>query len=254
MVRNKHLLDSLFTRFFTDPLADKEEIRPFQDNIKKFILSGDVAILEKLKNSLLELPNPEGRNLDVVSDKWDSDPKLLKKGQIRSPTNMWFVGTINNDDSTFAISDKVYDRAMVLNLDKKAKPFEAPETQCPKISAEHLQDLFTKAQKEYSISDRNLRRISALDKYMIQNFKLTFGNRIMKQIKSYVPVIVACGGTELQALDDIMSTKVFRKLEAKNPVYVRQMADNVCAYLDELFGIDKMPLCKEAIRLIEQNI
>ena len=204
--------------------------------------------------SLLELPNPEGRNLDVVSDKWESDPKLLRKGQIRLPTNMWFIGTINNDDSTFAISDKVYDRAMVLNLDKKARPFEAPETEKHKISAEYLQELFVKAQKEYSISDRNLRRISMLDKYMIEHFKLTFGNRIMKQIKSYVPVIVACGGTELQALDDIMSTKVFRKLEAKNPVYVRQMAENVCNYLDELFGIDKMPLCKEAIRLIEQNI
>lgn len=30
--------------------------------------------------SLLELPNPEGRNLDVVSDKWENDPKLLKMG------------------------------------------------------------------------------------------------------------------------------------------------------------------------------
>ena len=204
--------------------------------------------------SLLELPNPEGRNLDVVSDKWDTDPKLLKKGKIRLPVNMWFIGTINNDDSTFAISDKVYDRAMVLNLNTKAIPFDAPKTESHKISAEQLQTLFSKAQKEYSISDRNLRRIQALDKYMIEHFKLTFGNRIMKQIKSYVPVIVACGGTELQALDDIMSTKVFRKLEAKNPVYVRQMADNMCAYLDELFGIDKMPLCKEAIRVIEQNI
>ena len=204
--------------------------------------------------SLLELPNPEGRNLDVVSDKWDNDPKLFKKGKIRLPINMWFIGTINNDDSTFAISDKVYDRAMVLNLDKKAKPFDAKYEEPHKISSEYLQELFTKAQKEYSISDRNLRRISALDKYMIENFKLTFGNRIMKQIKSYVPVVVASGGTELQALDDIMSTKVFRKLEAKNPVYVRQMADSVCAYLDELFGPDKMPLCKEAIRLIEQNI
>ena len=204
--------------------------------------------------SLLELPNPEGRNLDVVTDKWETDPKLLKKGKIRLPLNMWFIGTINNDDSTFAISDKVYDRAMVLNLNTKARPFEAPNTGSHKISAEQLQGLFQKAQKEYKISDRNLRRIQALDKYMIDNFKLTFGNRIMKQIKSYVPVIVGCGGTELQALDDIMSTKVFRKLEAKNPVYVRQMADNVCAYLDELFGIDKMPLCKEAIRLIEQNI
>ena len=73
--------------------------------------------------SLLELPNPEGRYLDVVSDKWPNDPKLLKNGQIKLPDNMWFIGTANNDDSTFAISDKVYDRAMVINLDQKSEPF-----------------------------------------------------------------------------------------------------------------------------------
>ena len=84
--------------------------------------------------SLLEIPNPDGRNLDVVADKWDNDPKLLNKGKLRLPTNMWFIGTANNDDSTFSISDKVYDRAMVLNLDKKATPFEAPETKNLKIS------------------------------------------------------------------------------------------------------------------------
>ena len=204
--------------------------------------------------SLLELPNPEGRNLDVVSDKWENDPKLLNKGKLRLPINMWFIGTANNDDSTFSISDKVYDRAMVLNLDKKAKVFEAPKTKEMKVSAEYLQEQFVKAQKEFDISDRNLRRIKKLDEYMIQTFHITFGNRIMKQIRSYVPVLVACGGTELEALDDILSRKVFRKLESKNPVYVRQAAEGVCTYLDELFGVDKMPLCKEAIRLIEQNI
>ena len=76
--------------------------------------------------SLLEIPNPDGRNLDVVSDRRADDPKKLQhNGKLRLPTNMWFVGTANNDDSTFSISDKVYDRAMVLNLDKKASPFEA---------------------------------------------------------------------------------------------------------------------------------
>ena len=204
--------------------------------------------------SLLEIPNPDGRNLDVVSDKWDNDPKLLRKGKLKLPTNMWFIGTANNDDSTFAISDKVYDRAMVLNLDKKATPFEAPKTPIMKVSANHLQNLFERAQREYDISDRNLRRIKKLDEYMISTFHITFGNRIMKQIRCYVPVLVACGGTELEALDDILSRKVFRKLESKNPVYVKQMAEGVCTYLDELFGVDKMPLCKEAIRLIEQNI
>ena len=204
--------------------------------------------------SLLEIPNPDGRNLDVVADRWEDDPKLLQhNGKLRLPTNMWFVGTANNDDSTFSISDKVYDRAMVLNLDKKATPFEAVGNP-KKISSTHLEELMSRAQREYDLSDRNLRRIKKLDEYMIKTFHITFGNRIMKQIRCYVPVLVACGGTELEALDDILARKVFRKLESKNPVHVKQMADGVCAYLDELFGEDKLPLCKETIRLIEQNV
>ncbi|MDE6505595.1 MAG: AAA family ATPase [Clostridia bacterium] len=204
--------------------------------------------------SLLEIPNPDGRNLDVVADRREDDPKLLQhNGKLRLPTNMWFVGTANNDDSTFSISDKVYDRAMVLNLDKKAIPFEA-KGKSKKISATHLEELMQKAQREYGISDRNMRRIKKLDEYMIKTFHITFGNRIMKQIKSYVPVLAACGGTELEAMDDILARKVFRKLESKNPVYVKQMADGVCNYLDELFGENKLPLCKETIRLIELNV
>ena len=204
--------------------------------------------------SLLEIPNPDGRNLDVVSDVWSNDPKLLKDGKLRLPINMWFVGTANNDDSTFAISDKVYDRAMVLNLDKKAEVFEAPETPTMSISVDHLYDLFAKAQKEFDLSDRNLRRIDKLDKYLIDTFHITFGNRIMKQIRAYVPVLVACGGTELEALDDILSRKVLRKLESKNPVYVRSQSEALCNFLDDLFGQDKMVLCKETIKNIEQNV
>ena len=203
--------------------------------------------------SLLEIPNPNERNLDVVNDVWNTDPILLRNGKLRLPLNMWFIGTANNDDSTFAISDKVYDRAMVLNLDKKAEVFDAPKTDKCEISVEHLYDLFIMAQREYALSERNLRRIKALDKYLIDTFHITFGNRIMKQIQAYVPVLVACGGDELDALDDILSRKVLRKLESKNPVYVKSQSEALCNYIDELFGNDKMELCKEVIHNIEQN-
>ena len=204
--------------------------------------------------SLLELPNPDGRYLDVVSDKWDNDPKLLKDGQLKLPKNMWFIGTANNDDSTFAISDKVYDRAMVINLDKKAQIFEAPKTKGIRLSENHLDKLFKEAQEEYKISKRNLRRIQELDKYMIEYFHITFGNRIMKQIKNYVPVVVACGGEELEAIDDILARKVMRKLESQNPVYVRSQAEGLLNLMDELFGEDNLPLCKEYIEHIERNV
>ena len=203
--------------------------------------------------SLLELPNPEQRYLDVVSDKWDNDPKLLKDGQIRLPANMWFIGTANNDDSTFAISDKVYDRAMVMNLDQKAEYFEAEKTDPVHMSYSHWLKLVAEAQEEYALSERNRRRLSMLDEYLIDKFRITFGNRIMKQINQYIPVSLACGGDELDALDDILARKVLRKLESQNPVYVRSAADGLCNYLEELFGSDKMTLCKDYLRRLERS-
>ena len=203
--------------------------------------------------SLLELPNPEERYLDVVSDKWENDPLQLKDGRIKLPTNMWFIGTANNDDSTFLISDKVYDRAMILDLDQKTERFVAPPTERSIISAEDFEKLVESAKKEYEISYRNRKRLEAFDEYLISHFHVTFGNRIMKQILTYIPVYIACGGEELFALDDILSKKVIRKLESQNPIYFKNAADGLIAYMDDLFGAENMTLCKEHIKRILRN-
>jgi len=203
--------------------------------------------------SLFELPNPDSRNLDVVSDVWDNDPVLLRNGKLRLPLNMYFIGTANNDDSTFAISDKVYDRAIVLNLDNKCDPFEAKRTSPVRISWNHINDLFYKARQKYELSYRNLRRINELDKYLIDTFNITFGNRIMKQIKEYVPVIIECGGTELDAIDDIVSRKILRKLESKNPVYVKSQSEALINKLNDLFGDNKMSQCINVINQLLQS-
>ena len=202
--------------------------------------------------SLLELPDPNKRYIDVVSDVQKGDPRLLKGGRLKLPKNMWFVGTANNDDSTFAISDKVYDRAMVINLDRKTQFFEATPSKKIRLSADQFDAMVARAQKEYGMTARNARRLKKLDAYMIDKFKITFGNRIMKQIRQYIPVYLACGGDELDALDDILSKKVFRKLEAQNPIYVRNSVQGLCNYLDELFGYDRMKLCKEYLRRFER--
>ena len=203
--------------------------------------------------SLLELPNPEERYLTVVSDTWDTDPAGLKDGRIKLPVNMWFIGTANNDDSTFAISDKVYDRAMVLDLDRKSERFVAPKTApCP-ISADHFARLAEAATAEYAVSARNRQRLQMLDAYLIEHFHVTFGNRIMKQINTYIPVFIACGGDELVALDDILAKKVIRKLETQNPIYLRGAAEGLLNYLDELFGADRMTACKAAIQRLRRN-
>jgi hypothetical protein len=104
-----------------------------------------------------------------------------------------------------------------------------------------------------SSSGRNSRRLQLLDQYLVEHFHVTFGNRIMKQIRGYIPVFIACGGDELVALDDILSKKVIRKLETQNPIYLRGAAEGLLGYLDELFGPDRMTACKEAIQRLRRN-
>lgn len=204
--------------------------------------------------SMLEIPDTDKRYLGVVSSQWDSDPKKLKDGGIAVPENMWFIGTANNDDSTFAISDKVYDRAMIMNLDNKAEPFIAAKEKPVHLSYKRFNAMAAAARKEYRITKRNERRLKQLDEYLIEHFHITFGNRIMKQIHDYIPVYVACGGDELAALDDILSKKVLRKVETQNPIYIKNAANGFCLFLEELFGEDGMPLCKSFMRRLEKSV
>ena len=204
--------------------------------------------------SVLEMPDPERRLIEIVSDSLPNDPKRIIDGKIKLPENMWYVGTANNDDSTMAISDKVYDRAMIIDLDRRALPFDAPETEPYAVSYDKLAALVTSAKRRYGLTLRNRRRIERLDAYLIENLGITFGNRIMRQIESYVPVYVACGGSELEAIDTVLAKKVLRKLESKNPVYVRNAASALSLYLDELFSEDALPICRGVLERFTSNV
>ncbi len=203
--------------------------------------------------SLLEIPDPQKRLLTVVSDEWSDDPKKLVNGHVLLPENMWFIGTANNDDSTFAISDKVYDRAMVMNLDAKAERYQVSGAQKQFITYEKFSLLKAEALEEYAMTARNKKRLKQLDKFLTDNYRVTFGNRIMKQINEYLSVYMSCGGDELEALDDIIAKKVLRKLGSLNPVYIRNTAENFLKFLDGLFGEENMLECKAVIRRLELN-
>ncbi len=204
--------------------------------------------------SLLEIPDPEKRLLDVVSDSWSNDPKRLRDGKLLLPQNMWFIGTANNDDSTFAISDKVYDRAIVLDLDRKCAPFSALDKGPVHISYAELTRLFEEAKKQHTLSKETRTRLQALDKYLAQVFRVGFGNRIMRQLENYVPIMLACGGTELGALDDILSRKILRKMEQLSPTLLKNEVPRLQTWLLQVFGPNSLPQCQEYLGRLEKYV
>ena len=89
--------------------------------------------------------------------------------------------------------------------------------------------------------------------YLIKNFRLAFGNRIMKQLKDFVPCFIACGGTEIQAIDFIVAKKVLRKFESLSLGFMKDELTKFNAYLDKTFGKNMMPICKGYVELLKKN-
>jgi len=193
--------------------------------------------------SVLEMPDPNEWKIELVPSSWPGDPEKLEEGSLRIPQNVWYIGTANNDDSTFAVSDKVYDRALVINLDSKGVPFEAPQTLPKKVSYSHVASMYQQAFEEHPVSDEIHQKVQELDMYVIQHFRVAFGNRIIKQLNLFVPVYVACGGEDIEALDYLLATKVFRKFESLNLGLIRDEIRGLIVFMDDLFGKNVMKEC-----------
>ena len=204
--------------------------------------------------SILELPNKKDWVVELVPNVWEHDPAKLETGKLRIPENMWYIGTINNDDSTFMITDKVYDRAMPIAIDDKCEAFEASEVEAFKVSYTHLQDLFKKASAEHAVKEENLRKIQEMDRYVIEHFRLAFGNRIVKQLKEFVPAYVACGGTEIAGIDYLIAHKILRKFEQLNLAYIKDEIDGFIVFLEKTFGEGQMPECKKYLLRLKKLI
>lgn len=204
--------------------------------------------------SILEMPSRDEWVIELVPSSWDTDPKKLEGGKLHIPGNMWYIGTINNDDSTFAVTDKVYDRAMPIDINDKGQVFDPIDTDSMNINSSYLEGLFAKAKQEHPLTDGMSEKINSMDDYVIKHFRIAFGNRIVKQMKDFVATYVACGGTEVDGVDYYIARKILRKFEQLNLAYIRDEIDPFIEFLDKEFGKENFNECKDYLRRLQKMV
>lgn len=204
--------------------------------------------------SILEMPSRDEWLIELVPSVWDSDPKRLKQGKLQIPGNMWYIGTINNDDSTFAVTDKVYDRAMPIDINDKGQVFEPIETEALNINNSYLEGLFKDAKENNPLTTEMTEKIDEMDDYVIKHFRIAFGNRIVKQLRDFVATYVECGGKEVDGVDYYIARKILRKFEQLNLAYIRDEIDGFIKFLDKKFGKENFKECKEYLLRLKKMV
>ena len=204
--------------------------------------------------SIMEMPNDSDWKIDIVPNPQPEDPKNMEEGKILLPQNVWFIGTANKDDSTFTITDKVYDRAISIEMNARADYIDAKPTDGLTMSYEYLERLFIEAMKNNPLSPSALNNLEKLDEFITRKFKITFGNRILKQIKLFIPVFVACGGTETEGLDYMITRKILRKFETLNLPFLEEELKELLVVFDRLFGKGQFAEAIEFINDLRKQI
>lgn len=176
-------------------------------------------------------------------------PELIHQGKLQICDNTWFIGTANKDDSTFMITDKVYDRAVVLNFDKKGEPDRVTASGPIQMSNREFQTLLCAASSRFADKkdeERYRQMMKKLDDFVKEYFQITFGNRIAIQLDKFVPTYIACGGTVDEAVDIMFSRKVLRKLEG---IYDESTKESLDLFRNEIINTYKynMPVTIAAI-------
>ena len=194
--------------------------------------------------SVLEYPSDEWKIRIMQLPYGFVSPTKLIDGNLQITPNSFFVGTANKDDSTFSIADKVYDRSITVDFQTKNEPFSVKEKVEPiHLSYSKLSSLFNAASaiEENHLTKEDLQRFNSITDYIYDEFDVAFGNRILNQIETIVPLYIALGGKKEEIMDFMLTGKVLCKLEGRFEDFVKPSLKNLLLLLDKTYGKGNFP-------------
>ena len=207
--------------------------------------------------SILEYPKEEWKVGVMQLPYGFLPPALLENGKVKIPANAFFVGTANQDDSTFSIADKVYDRAIAIDFDKRNAPF-VPKGKSDAICLGNSQfaSLLEEAKENpnYQLTSEAKEKFMKVTDRIYDDFGIAFGNRILNQIETFVPCFVGLGGKKEDALDFLLTQKVLVKLDGRFEDSARQGLKNILSLLEEEYGAGAFSRSETEVRRLLKRI
>jgi len=207
-------------------------------------------------NLLAQLEQPEqNRELKLTSDPNQRMPRLFNGNVLRIPRNVWFIGTANHDETTVEFADKTYDRAHVMELPRQRNEFPAirkPDRR--PISFMALTQAFEQARAANPRVSKTA--LQVLEKHLAQTlrdrFRVTWGNRLERQMADYIPVVLASGGKLVEAVDHLVATKLLRKIRGRHETQPQDLNELETAVVSTFQQLGK-ETPTQSLRLIQDE-
>lgn len=207
--------------------------------------------------SVLEYPKDEWKIKLMQMPHSFVPPMQLEDGFVKIPDSSYFVGTANKDDSTFTITDKVYDRAITIDFTENNKAFEVKEeTPTVTVSNTAFKAMMDEAHADadLALTDSDREKMAKIFDYVNDKFDIAVGNRILNQIENVVPVFCKAGGEKEVAIDFMLAKKLVAKIEGRFEEHVKDSLLGLLALLERVYGASVMKRTEKVIKTIIKSL
>lgn len=139
----------------------------------------------------------------------------IHNNEVSIPDNIFFIGTINEDDSVSPISDKIFDRAQVVDfMELPSSNFRGNLDDLYEID-DNKYTKYSSFMKNKVDGDKNIQRdmdiVNDINKSIKEKFGKVIGYRSLNQINQFIYNFNSSGGKNIDALDIQLVSKFVPK-------------------------------------------
>lgn len=172
----------------------------------------------------------------------------IKDNSIFIPENIYFIGTINEDDSVSPISDKIFDRAQVVEFMQLPSSKFAGNLDNAKNEVDKMKYTSFKAFNRglYEEKKINLDIIDSVNEFTKNEFNKVIGFRSLIQAEKFIKCFINAGGSEKEALDMQLVSKFvpkFKSVSSENDIFaLEELIDKIKSLFEKKFKCNEEEL------------
>ncbi|MDE6868920.1 MAG: glycoside hydrolase family 3 C-terminal domain-containing protein, partial [Clostridia bacterium] len=130
-------------------------------------------------------------------------------GDITLEKNLWFVFTLSENSFLKDADALVAETACIIEAELAYSSEKEIKTELNTLSYHQLKKLSEAVKREYSLDeDKCWKKVDKLEKFVRSHTPYEIGNKEWQAIERFVSAYLACGGGELDALDNVVASKL----------------------------------------------
>ena len=160
---------------------------------------------------------------------------------------MWLIAFIDSSNILSTINPDYIQYTSLIEINIADKVATEENKNVVPLTFEAFSHAVEESQDDFYLNESYWKKIDKLEEFLLKKAGVRFDNRFIRQIEQAAGAIVALGGTQQEALDTMLTMRVLPLIATERDKIIDQEGGDFQLFLDELIGLENIPMTKNAL-------